>query len=170
MYSTNFKLLLFLINAQAYLSFHEKYEEHLLLFFLHYFTVLLFLFNSLKIFRVWHGDSRFKKDVLGIMFFVWKVTMQILTSLQPWRYISLLKLENTTTRMRLKNRMNILLRSVGDCYTHFSDYYLLISMTIQTFRCLYNILQDLEAFCAFDLLQMHICIHLLAAIFNLSFI
>ena len=42
LYLTNFKLLLFLINARVHLTFHEKSEEKLLLFFLHYFTVLLF--------------------------------------------------------------------------------------------------------------------------------
>ena len=42
LYPPNFKLLLFLKNAQVHLKFHEKSEEKLLLFFIHYFTVLLF--------------------------------------------------------------------------------------------------------------------------------
>ena len=46
--------------------------------------------------------------------------------------------------MRLKNRLNILLHTVSACYTHFSDDYLLILMTIYNFICLYNILRHLE--------------------------
>ena len=57
---------------------------------------------------------------------------------EPWRYISLLKLENETTRMRLKNRLHILLYIASASYTHFSDDYLLIWMTIYNFICLYN--------------------------------
>ena len=67
-----------------------------------------------------------------------------LTSHEPWRHISLLKLENKTTRMRLKDRLNILFHTVSACYTHFSDDYLLISMAIYNFICLYNILSNLE--------------------------
>ena len=72
-----------------HLTFHEKSEETLLLLFLNYFKVLLFYSV------VWNFHRK-----------IWTV------SLEPWRYISLLKLENTTTRMRLKNRLNILLHTI----------------------------------------------------------
>ena len=39
-YIKTFKFLLFLPNVQVHLTFHHKYEEKLLLFFLDYFTVL----------------------------------------------------------------------------------------------------------------------------------
>ena len=42
LFLNNFKLWLFLPNAQVHLTFHKKYEEKLLLFLLNYLTVLLF--------------------------------------------------------------------------------------------------------------------------------
>lgn len=41
-YPTNFKLVLFLINAQVYPAFPEKSKEESLLFFPHYSTALHF--------------------------------------------------------------------------------------------------------------------------------
>ena len=63
------------------------------------------------------------------------------------RYISTLELENTNTKTRLKNRLNILLQTICASYTHFSDDYILIFTTICNFRCLYNILYNLEEHC-----------------------
>ena len=63
---------------------------------------------------------------------------------KTWTYISLFKLENKTTRMQLKNRPNILLHTILACYTHFPDNYLLISMAIYNFTCLYNIFHHLK--------------------------
>ena len=77
------------------------------------------LFNSLNIFRGRHGDLWLKNDVLYIMFFFWKVAMWNLTSLEPGRYVSLPKRKSATTKMGLKNRLNILLHIIWGCYTHF---------------------------------------------------
>ena len=57
------------------------------------------------------------------------------------------KYENTTTRTRLKNRLDILLHTVRASYTHFSDRYLLILMTIYNFRYLHITLHDVEEHC-----------------------
>ena len=58
--------------------------------------------------------------------------------------MSYLKLQNTATRMRLNNRLNLLLHTVWAGSTHFSDNLLLISITIYNFTCLCDILQHLE--------------------------
>ena len=101
------------------------------------------LFISLKIFRGRHGDLWLKNDVLPIMFFFLK-SRNVKFNVARWRYISLLKLKSTTTKMGLKNRLNILLHTIWGCYTHFSGDYILISMTIYNFRYLYDILHHLE--------------------------
>ena len=74
----------------------------------------------------------------------WRNVSCLKTSLEPWRNMSYLKLDNTTTRIRLKNRLNLLLHTVWTCSTHFSDDQLLILMTVYNFRCLYDILHHLE--------------------------
>ena len=126
-----------------HLTFDEKYEENYCCFPTLFYCSSL-LFNSLKIFRGRHGVSWLKNDVLRTMHFFWKVAMKNFTSLGPWRYISSLTLENMTTRIRLKNRINVVLHTVWACYTHFSDNWLQISMTIYNFTCLYDILYHLE--------------------------
>ena len=132
--------MLFLINTRVHLTFHVKSEEKLLLFFLHYFTVLFFY--SL----VW----KFSEDDMMIF------------EVQKWRFrnhILLLKSRNVKFNV---TRLNMLLNTVWDCYIHFSDDYLLISMTIYNFRCLYNILDDI-----LDYITFFSCIHLLAAVDSL---
>ena len=67
-------------------------------------------------------------------------------SREAWGYISLLKLENKTTRMRVENRLNMQLHTVSARYIHFSDDSLLMSMTICNFTCQYHILHDIEEY------------------------
>ena len=67
LYLTNFKLLLFLPNAQVRLMFHEKYKENLLLSLLHYLTVLRFY--SI----VW----KFSKEDMEIFAEKWRFTYHI---------------------------------------------------------------------------------------------
>ena len=123
-----------------HLTFHKKSEEKLQLFFLHYFTVLLFC--SL----IWE----FSEDDMGILgskmtFYLSclsfeKSQCKILRHSNHGDISPLFKRKNTTTTKQFKNRLNSLLHT----YTHFSNDYLLPLMTIHNFRCLYNILHHLE--------------------------
>ena len=129
--------MVFLTNAQVHLTLHENFEEKLLLFFPHYFTVLL-LCSIVGKFSKYDRIPGSKMTFYESYFSFEKAQVKNLTWLESWRYSPC-----SNSWMRLKNRLNILLHAVWACYTHFSDDYLLIS-SIYSFRCLYNILHHLK--------------------------
>ena len=126
-----------MINAQVHLTCHENFEEKLLLFFPHYFTVLLF-YSIVGKFSKYGRIPGSKMTFYESYFSFEKAQVKNLTSLKPWRYSPC-----SNSWMRLKNRLNILLHAVWASYRHFPDDYLLIS-SIHSFRCLYSILHPLK--------------------------
>ena len=83
-YPTNFKLLLFLINAQVNLKFHEKPEFwKITAVFLILFHRSSLLFNNLKTSNGWHRESWFKNNVLWVVFLILsKISLLVPTKLR----------------------------------------------------------------------------------------